>query len=39
MKFGGLIMLGQERGTIMRCGLVGGNVSLWGWRRELFRRR
>jgi hypothetical protein len=27
---GGLNMLGPESGTI-RCGLVGGSVSLWRW--------
>ena len=29
---GGLNMLGPGSGTIWRCGLVGGSVSLWwGW--------
>jgi hypothetical protein len=26
---GGMNMLGQGSGTIRRCGLVGGSVSLW----------
>jgi hypothetical protein len=28
---GGLNMLNLGSGTIGRCGLVGGSVSLWGW--------
>jgi len=28
---GGLNMLGPGSGTLRRCGLVGRNVSLWGW--------
>jgi hypothetical protein len=28
---GVLNMLGSEGGTIWRCGLVGGSVSLWEW--------
>jgi hypothetical protein len=27
----GLHMLGPGSGTIRRCGLVEGSVSLWGW--------
>jgi hypothetical protein len=27
----GLNMLDPGSGTIRRCGLVGGSVSLWGW--------
>jgi len=27
----GLCMLGPGRGTIRRCGLVGGSASLWVW--------
>lgn len=31
-------MLGQwESGTIRRCGLVSGIVSLWGWAFWLFQ--
>jgi hypothetical protein len=28
---GGLNMLGPGSGTIRRCGLDGGSVSLWAW--------
>ena len=28
---GGLNMLGLGSGTLMRYGLVGGCLSLWGW--------
>jgi hypothetical protein len=30
-RCGALNMLGPGSGTIRRCGLVGGRVSLWGW--------
>ena len=32
---GGLNMLGPGNGTVRRCGLVGGSVSLWGWALEV----
>ena len=28
---GGLNMLGLGNGTIRKCGLVDGSMSLWGW--------
>jgi hypothetical protein len=28
---GGLNMIGPGSGTMRRCGLVGGSMSLWGW--------
>ena len=32
VQCGALTMLAQGRsGTVRRCGLVGGSVSLWGW--------
>jgi hypothetical protein len=33
---GGLTMLSPGSGTIRRCGLVEGSVSLWGWALRLF---
>jgi len=29
--YGGLNMLGPESGTLWRCGLAGGTISLWAW--------
>ena len=29
--YGGLNMDGPGNGTMRRCGLVGGSVSLWAW--------
>jgi hypothetical protein len=31
LRYSGLYMLGPGSGTIRRCGLVGGSVSLWVW--------
>ena len=30
-RCGGLNMFGQGSGTVRRCGLVGGSLSLWRW--------